>query len=178
MSRIGKQIIPLPSNTVIEQDGSTLTVKGVKGALTLTIPEGIHVEVADNTAVLTRENDSFRAAHGLMRALLANAVTGVSSGWQKTLEMQGVGMRAALSGDTLTLNVGFSHPVMYKAPEGVTLSVVKNTISVSGIDRQLVGEVAANIRKVKEPEPYKGKGIRYTDEYVRRKAGKTGKAGK
>lgn len=179
MSRIGKQPILLPSGVNINLLDSTLVqVQGPKGTLELSLPEGITFEVSEGQAVTMRKSDDYRAAHGLFRSLLFNCVTGVSKGWQKDLEINGVGMRANLTGEGLNLNLGFSHPVLFTIPEGITVNVNKNIISISGIDKQLVGEIAAQIRKLKKPEPYKGKGIKYTTERIRRKAGKTGKAGK
>jgi large subunit ribosomal protein L6 len=178
MSRIGKQPIALPANTTVSKSDVGFTVEGPKGRLTVPAMEGVSTEAIDNVATVSIDDIQFRPAFGLQRALLQSAVTGVSTGWKKDLELHGVGMRAALTGTDLTLNLGFSHPVIVAAPEGITFGVVKNVISVSGIDKQLVGETAAQIRKWREPEPYKGKGIRYSTEVVRRKAGKTGKTGK
>jgi large subunit ribosomal protein L6 len=174
MSRVGKQPIPVPSGTSITFADGQMTVTGPKGTLYVPMLEGVEVAVSDGQAVITRSDDSKAPEHGLIRALLSNAVTGVATGWSKDLELHGVGLRAALAGSTLTLNLGFSHPVTFVAPAGIAFQVVKNVITVSGIDRQLVGETSAKIRQFKEPEPYKGKGIRYSTEIVRRKAGKTG----
>jgi large subunit ribosomal protein L6 len=175
MSRIGKQLIPLPAGTAIEQREFDYAVNGPKGTLYVPFIEGITLAVTDGNAEVTRENDERRAAHGLLRSLFSNAVIGVNKGWTKDLELHGVGMRANVAGSTLNLSLGFSHPVTFEAPAGITFLVTKNVINVSGIDKQLVGEVSAQIRKLREPEPYKGKGIRYSTEHVRRKAGKTGK---
>jgi len=175
MSRIGKQPITLPSGTSIEQASNEFVVNGPKGSLTVPVITGTSLSIADTVAEVSRDTEDFRAAQGLLRSLLSNAVTGVSAGWSKDLELHGVGMRANVAGSTLNLSLGFSHPVTYQAPEGISFQVTKNVISVSGIDKQLVGEVAAQIRKLRKPEPYKGKGIRYSTENVRRKAGKTGK---
>lgn len=177
MSRIGKQPVVLNSVTLEVIDGLVL-VRGSKGELKVTIPEGINLSVEDGIATVTRISDEFSAFHGLFRSLLFNAVKGVSEGWERILEINGVGMKAALTGSSITLNLGFSHPIIFDIPEGIQAQVTKNQITISGIDKQLVGEVAAQIRKLKKPEPYKGKGIKYSDEKVRRKAGKTGKAGK
>ena len=178
MSRIGKQPITLPSNTTITTSGNILSVHGPKGDLEVLLLQGISISQEGEKVHVVRENDDVRSAQGLLRTLIQNAVTGVSTGWQKDLELHGVGMRAAVNGANLTLSLGFSHPVEVEAPAGISFQVVKNVISVTGIDKQLVGETAAGIRKLKKPEPYKGKGIRYSTETVRRKAGKTGKAGK
>ena len=177
MSRIGKQPIPLPSGVEVKINGSDVTVKGSKGTLERTFDSRISFKVEDNVVEVIRANDErdTRALHGLSRALLNNMVIGVSAGYKKDLEMVGVGYRASLKGNALELLVGFSHPVRVEAPAGVDFEVPEATkISVSGIDKQLVGQVAADIRKVRPPEPYKGKGIRYVGEHVRRKAGKAG----
>jgi large subunit ribosomal protein L6 len=180
MSRIGKLPIPVPSGVEVEVDGQTVIVKGPKGELERTFADKVAVAVEDGEIKVTRQDDErqSRALHGLTRALLANMVTGVSEGYQKTLSIVGVGYRAAAEGEGIELQVGFSHPVSVEAPEGVSFEVPDPTsIVVSGIDKELVGQVAANIRKIRPPEPYKGKGIRYKDEYVRRKAGKAGVSG-
>lgn len=177
MSRIGTQPITLPSGVEITNDNRILTVKGPKGELTVQLPTGIELTKSDQEVTLTRESDEQRAIHGTVRALVANAVTGVSEGWTKNLEIVGSGYRAAVNGGELDMAMGFSHPVKFQIPEGLTVQVVKNSISVSGIDRQAVGQFAAIIRAVRKPEPYKGKGIRYEGEHVRRKAGKALKSG-
>ncbi len=179
MSRIGNAPIEMPSGVEASIDGDTVTVKGPKGTLTQVIDPRIGISIEDGVITVARDNDEreARALHGLTRALLANMVVGVSAGYTKELQAVGVGYRAALKGSTLELQVGFSHPVSLEAPEGITFEVPEQTkIIVSGIDKQLVGQVAANIRRVRPPEPYKGKGIRYVDEHVRRKAGKAGVA--
>ena len=179
MSRIGNAPIEMPSGVETSVDGDTVTVKGPKGTLTQVISPRISVSVDDGVITVARENEEreSRALHGLTRSLLANMVTGVSVGYSKELQAVGVGYRAALKGSTLELQVGFSHPVTIEAPEGITFEVPEQTkIIVSGIDKQLVGQVAANVRSVRPPEPYKGNGIRYVDEHVRRKAGKAGVA--
>ena len=178
MSRIGKQPVVLPAAVTVAQSGLILNVQGPKGALEVPLMEGVGLELVEGAANLTVKDDEHYAAQGLVRSLLQNAVTGVSTGWQKDLELHGVGMRAALGDGGLNLSLGFSHPVQIVAPEGISFAVVKNVITVTGIDKQLVGEISAQIRKLKKPEPYKGKGIRYSGEVVRRKAGKTGKAAK
>ena len=177
MSRIGKSPINLPSGVEVKVNGETVEVKGPKGSLTQVINPTITVAVNDGVVTVDRVNDERenRALHGLMRALIYNMVVGVTEGYSKELTAVGVGYRAALKGNTLELQVGFSHPVTIEAPDGVSFEVPEPTkIIVSGIDKQKVGQVAANVRAVRPPEPYKGKGIRYTDEHVRRKAGKAG----
>jgi large subunit ribosomal protein L6 len=179
MSRIGKAPIDLPSGVEVSYDGGTVVVKGPKGSLGQAIDPRIGVSVEEGVLSVSRENDDrdVRALHGLSRALIANMVIGVSAGYSKELQAVGVGYRGALKGNTLELQVGYSHPVAIEAPEGITFEVPEPTkFIVSGIDKQLVGQIAANIRAVRPPEPYKGKGIRYADEYVRRKAGKAGVA--
>lgn len=177
MSRIGKTPIILPTGVEVKVSGDTVEVKGPKGSLSQTINNTITVAVDDGTVTVDRVNDERenRALHGLMRALIFNMVVGVTEGYSKELTAVGVGYRAALKGKNLELQVGFSHPVNIEAPDGITFEVPEPTkIIVIGIDKQMVGQLAANIRAVRPPEPYKGKGIRYTDEYVRRKAGKAG----
>lgn len=178
MSRVGKMPVTVPSGVDIRIDGANVTVKGSKGELTREFHERVTVAVEDGVAKVTRADDTreSRALHGLSRALLANMVVGVSEGYTKTLEIHGVGYRAAAKGKDVELQVGFSHSVEVNAPEGITLEVPEPTrITVSGIDKEQVGQVAADIRKIRPPEPYKGKGIRYAGEHVRRKAGKAGK---
>ena len=177
MSRIGKSPIPLPSGVDVNVSGSELKVKGPKGALSMTIPSPIAAEVAEGELRFLRpdEKRDSRARHGLARALANNLVVGVTDGFSKALEIQGVGYRAEAKGKTLNLNLGFSHPVEIPVPEGLKVSVDNNTnITIEGIDKQLVGQFAADIRSIRPPEPYKGKGIRYLGEHVRRKVGKTG----
>jgi large subunit ribosomal protein L6 len=177
MSRIGKTPISLPAGVEVKTNGDTVEVKGPKGSLTQVITPTISVAVDDGVVTIDRANDEreSKALHGLTRALVYNMVVGVTEGYTKELTAVGVGYRAALKGNTLELQVGFSHPVTMEAPDGVTFEVPEPTkIIVSGIDKQKVGQVAADVRAVRPPEPYKGKGIRYTDEYVRRKAGKAG----
>ncbi len=181
MSRIGKLPVPIAKGVDVKVDGSTVHVKGPKGELSRTFPAGITFTVEDGKVVVSRPDDEkhSRALHGLSRSLLANMVAGVSEGFTKTLELQGVGYRATQAGAKVNLAVGYSHPVEVAPPEGITLEVEGTSrVHVRGIDKELVGQVAANIRKIRKPEPYKGKGIRYLGEYVRRKAGKAGKAGK
>jgi len=178
MSRIGKKPVELPDGVDVVIDGTDVTVKGSKGELARTFHERIGFDRDDGVIVLTRPDDSreSRALHGLSRALLKNMVVGVSEGFTKELEIHGVGYRATLKGKDIELQVGFSHTVLVEAPEGITFDVPEQTrIVISGIDKEQVGQVAADVRKVRPPEPYKGKGIRYVGEYVRRKAGKAGK---
>jgi large subunit ribosomal protein L6 len=179
MSRIGKQPIIVPSGVDVNIAGQDVSVKGPKGVLTLTIAEPISLEKAeDGTLEVKRPNDERRnrALHGLSRTLVHNMVVGVTQGYEKKMEIHGVGYRVALKGSELEFALGYSHPVKVEAPEGITFAVETPTrFSVSGIDKQLVGEVAANIRKLRKPDPYKGKGVRYSGEKIRRKVGKTGK---
>jgi large subunit ribosomal protein L6 len=179
MSRIGKLPITVPSGVDVNIDGRTVTVKGPKGSLSHTVIEPITVERDDDGAVLLKRPDDERrskAMHGLSRSLVNNLVVGVTAGYEKKLEIVGVGYRVALQGGNLNFALGFSHPVVVEPPAGITFAVESPTkFSVSGIDKQLVGETAANIRKIRKPEPYKGKGVRYAGENVRRKVGKTGK---
>ncbi len=181
MSRIGKQPIPVPAGVEVIIDGQTVTVKGPKGELSHTMPAIMSATLEGSEIIVSRPDDSREAKsfHGLTRTLIANMVTGVSAGFTKKLELVGVGYRAALKGTDLEMQLGFSHPVVVKAPEGITFVVPDQThITVSGADKQLVGETAAIIRKWRKPEPYKGKGIRYEGEVVRRKLGKAAKGDK
>jgi large subunit ribosomal protein L6 len=179
MSRIGKIPVPVPTGVDVTIDGALVTVKGPKGALTHTVPSPIAVTRDDAGAiVVTRPDDErlSRSLHGLTRTLLNNMVVGVTEGYDKKLEIVGTGYRVLARGADLEFALGFSHPVKVSAPEGITFTVESATkLTVSGIDKQQVGEVAANIRKIRKPEPYKGKGVRYADEVVRRKVGKAGK---
>lgn len=178
MSRIGKQPIPVPSGVEVHIDGSTVTVKGPKGELSRTLSDIITVEQEDGMLVVKRPDESrtARSLHGLSRTLVANMVIGVSEGYFKNLEIVGVGYRAAMKGSDIELQLGFSHPVLVVAEPGITFEVPAPTkITVRGIDKQRVGQVAADIRKWRKPEPYKGKGVRYEGEHVRRKLGKAAK---
>ena len=179
MSRIGKLPVPVPSGVDVTIDGPVVTVKGPKGTLSHTVVEPITVERADDGTVSIKRPDDERrskAMHGLSRTLVQNLVVGVTAGYEKKLEIVGVGYRVAKKGENLEFALGFSHPVVVEPPAGITFAVETPTrFSVSGIDKQLVGETAANIRKIRKPEPYKGKGVRYAGEVVRRKVGKTGK---
>jgi large subunit ribosomal protein L6 len=181
MSRIGKKPIPIPAKVTVTINGQTVTVKGGKGELTRTLPDGVTVKQEGETIVVERVNDSrmARERHGLCRTLVANMVEGVSKGFERRLEIQGVGYRAAVQGKNLNMAMGYSHPVNIEPPAGITFAVEGTTnVIVTGIDKELVGNVAAKVRAVRPPEPYKGKGIRYQGEYVRRKVGKTGGKGK
>jgi large subunit ribosomal protein L6 len=175
MSRIGKLPVPVPDGVDVTVDGLHVTVKGPKGELSQTMPDGVGIKVEDGEVVVSRDSDArtHRARHGLVRSLVFNMVTGVSDGYSRALELVGIGYRAQPKGSDLELQVGYSHPVLIEAPEGISFEVPQPTrVVVNGIDKVLVGQIAANIRKVRPPEPYKGKGIRYEDERVRRKAGK------
>lgn len=176
MSRIGKLPVEIPAGVTITVDGELIKVAGPKGELQESKLPEVDVTVEGTTLSVTRKSDEkiSRAQHGLMRALINNMVTGVTKGFEKKLEVNGVGFKVALQGNKLVLSLGFSHPVEFTAPEGITLNVDKMNISVSGISKQQVGQVAADIRNLKKPEPYKGKGIKYEGEYIIRKAGKTG----
>ncbi|MBN2909286.1 50S ribosomal protein L6 [Polycladomyces sp. WAk] len=178
MSRIGKKPIDIPNGVEVTVNGSHVVVKGPKGTLERTFHPDMTIKVEDNQLVVERPSDErhHRALHGTTRSLLANMVEGVTNGFSKTLELVGVGYRAQKKGNTVVINVGYSHPVEVEQREGIELEVpAQNQIVVKGIDKQLVGAVAANIRAIREPEPYKGKGIKYSDERIRRKEGKTGK---
>lgn len=177
MSRVGKLPIPVPGGVTITTTPSEITVTGGKGELKQFTMPGITVKQEGDELIVTRANDEpkIRAKHGLMRALLNNMVTGVSQGFSRKLEINGVGYRVALQGADLKLNLGLSHDVIYKVPAGVEVKVEQNTITVSGISKQQVGQAAAEIRALKKPEPYKGKGIKYEGERILRKAGKSGK---
>ena len=177
MSRIGKLPIDVPTGVTITVDSDVVSVKGPKGQLTVPHLSDVTVSLDGTQIIVTRKDDEFvaKAQHGLQRALLNNAVIGVTKGYEKKLEVNGVGFRLSGGGDKIEMHLGLSHPVNYKAQAGVSLAVDKMTITVSGIDKQAVGQTAAEIRAIKKPEPYKGKGIKYTDEIVRHKAGKAGK---
>ncbi len=177
MSRIGKLPIAIPSGVTITVDPDEITVAGPKGTLKQFTMPGVTVSQEDSNLVVTRDNDEpkNRAKHGLMRALLNNLVNGVTTGFSKKLEINGVGYRVAMQGADLKFNLGFSHDVIFKLPAGITATIEQNTVTVTGIDKQQVGQVAAEIRALKKPEPYKGKGIKYSDERIVRKSGKSGK---
>lgn len=177
MSRIGKLPIALPNGVTITVDPEFVTVNGSKGSLTQFTMPGISVKQEGDTVIVARDSDDpkVRSKHGLMRALIQNMVEGVSKGFEKKLELNGVGYRVNLAGSDLKLTIGFSHPVTFKLPPGVTAAVDQNLITITGISKQQVGQVAAEIRELKKPEPYKGKGIKYIDERILRKSGKSGK---
>jgi large subunit ribosomal protein L6 len=181
MSRIGKLPVAVPSGVNVNIAGDEVQVKGPKGELRQRVLQYVTVKLEDGKVVVERKGDAkeHRAAHGLTRTLVNNMIEGVSKGFRKSLEIQGVGYRAAKSGEKLNLTLGFSHPVSYEPPKGIALSVEgTNKIHVDGVDKQQVGQVAAEIRNLRPPEPYKGKGVRYSGEIVRKKLGKAGKAGK
>jgi len=177
MSRIGKLPIQVPSGVTITVDDAFISVNGPKGDLKQFTMPGIKASVEGDQVVVTRDNDERqnKARHGLMRSLISNMVQGVSQGFEKKLEINGVGYRVQLQGADLKFNLGFSHDVIYKLPAGVKVSIEQNIVTISGIDKQQVGQVAAEIRALKKPEPYKGKGIKYVDERIIRKSGKSGK---
>lgn len=180
MSRIGNSPIQIPGSVTVKIEGQDVMVNGPLGQLKIKIDPKIKVAVENQEIKLKRKDDDrhSRSLHGLSRALIANMIIGVENGWQKKLELVGVGFKAQSSGDKLILNVGYSHPIEITASEGIKFEVEENTkITVSGIDKDLVGQVSAKVRNVRKPEPYKGKGIRYSGEYIRRKAGKAGKVG-
>jgi large subunit ribosomal protein L6 len=179
MSRIGKLPVTVPAGVDVTIDGPAVTVKGPRGTLSHTVPEPLSIERSeDGTLAVTRPDDErlSKSLHGLTRTLIANMVTGVTTGFEKQMEIVGTGYRVQARGGDLEFALGFSHPVVVRAPEGITLAVsAPNRFSVAGVDKQQVGEVAANIRKLRKPDPYKGKGVRYAGEVVRRKVGKAGK---
>ena len=173
MSRIGNRILELPENVTLTIDGNIISVKGPKGELSTEINPNITVIVEGNKVEVTRKNDNFKNFHGTANANILNMIVGVTVGYQKKLEAVGVGYRFALKGERLTVTAGYSHPVEVEIPAGLALEIPSNTeLLISGIDKQLVGEFAANVRKIRKPEPYKGKGIRYSDEHIIRKIGK------
>ena len=173
MSRIGNRKIEVPEGVTVTNENNIVKVTGPKGSLSQVMLKGISMTQDGNIITLTRQSDAVKAMHGTMNALLQNMITGVTKGYEKSLEIVGVGYRFNVSGTTLTINAGYSHPVVMTVPTGLTVEAVNNTeITIKGIDKVLVGEFAANVRKVRRPEPYKGKGIRYKDEHIRRKEGK------
>jgi large subunit ribosomal protein L6 len=179
MSRIGRKPITVPAGVTVELDAQAVKVTGPKGSLELTIMPGIKIEQDNGTLSLSKvvETPETGRSFGLMRTLVDNMVVGVSTGFTRALEINGVGFRAAVAGNVITLSLGFSHPVVFTLPQGVEAKIEKNVITLSGFDKQLVGQVAANLRALKKPEPYKGKGIKYVEETIRRKAGKTATKG-
>jgi large subunit ribosomal protein L6 len=178
MSRIGKRPVAIPKGVTIERKGAEIHVKGPKGTLAESLPPSVNVAVEGEEITFKRSDDRTptRAAHGLARALVANMVRGVTEGFVRELEIQGVGYRAEAAGQTLKLTLGFSHPISVKVPAGLKVSVAENKIKIEGADKMLVGQFAANVRELRPPEPYKGKGVRYVGEHVRRKVGKAGTA--
>lgn len=182
MSRVGKQPVPIPDGVKVGLEDGIFVAEGPKGRVEESLLEGLQVEIEDGVLTVTRSNETgdLRAKHGLLRALLANAVHGVAQGFTKVLEIHGVGYRAQLQGDAIHLSLGYSHPVIFPVPAGIDVQVDEKAgkITVGGANRQQVGQVAANIRSLRKPEPYKGKGIRYSDETVRRKVGKAGAGAK
>ncbi|WP_290924579.1 50S ribosomal protein L6 [Halodesulfovibrio sp.] len=175
MSRIGKQPVAIPSGVEVKIAGEAINVKGPKGSISTPVEATLNYEIADGNVVITRKDESrvARAQHGLRRTLVANCIEGVSKGFSKTLEVNGVGYKVAVKGKNVELAVGFSHPVVMPLPEGLEAKAEGNKLTISGIDKQLVGEFAATVRRVRPPEPYKGKGIKYDNEQIRRKAGKS-----
>ena len=178
MSRIGKKPIIIPENITVKQNGNSLEIKGEKGTLTVKTHPDMSVEINGNNIIVTpkKKDRLSRSLHGLTRTLISNAIDGVGGGFTKQLEMKGVGYKAEVKDKELVLNLGFSHPVIFNIPDTISIEVKKNTITITGPDKQLVGETAARIRRLRPPEPYKGKGIKYVDEVIRRKAGKAAKA--
>lgn len=173
MSRIGNKIIVVPSGTTIDYNDASVTVKGPKGTLKVSLPPGIRVERQDGQLWARRAEDSQAALHGLIRSLIANAVRGVTQGFEKHLDIVGIGYRAEVKGNSVTLNLGYSHPIEFPVPEGLSVSVEKQThLVVRGVDKQRVGQLAANLRQLRPPDPYKNKGIRYTNERLKKKVGK------
>lgn len=179
MSRIGRAPITVPTGVSINRQDRHLTITGSKGELQLDLMPGIELSQDGDTVTIAKATESpeTQKSYGLMRTLINNSVIGVSTGYERKLEINGVGFRASVAGNTINLNLGFSHPVAFKLPEGITAKVEKNVVTISGHDKQAVGQVAANLRALKKPEPYKGKGIKYVEERIRRKAGKTATKG-
>ena len=179
MSRIGRKPVPLPKGVTIAQKAGTFSVKGPKGELSKAMPTGVSMKTEADKIVVLRADDSRenRAKHGLLRAHLANMVKGVTEGWTRELEINGVGDRAEVAGDTMTMALGYSHPVVFKLPKGVTAKVDKNRVALTSADRDLLGQTAAKVRELRGPEPYKGKGVKYVEEVIKRKVGKAGATG-
>jgi len=179
MSRIGRKVLPLPKGVTLAQKEGSVSVKGPKGELTKAVPTGVTIKAeADKITVLRVDDErQNRARHGLMRAHLANMVKGVTDGWTRELEINGVGYRAEVAGDTINMALGYSHPVVFKLPKGVTAKVDKNKVTLASADRDLVGQIAAKLRELRPPEPYKGKGGKYAEEVIKKKVGKAGATG-
>ena len=179
MSRIGRKVLPLPKGVTLAQKEGSVSVKGPKGELTKAVPTGVTIKAeADKITVLRVDDErQNRARHGLMRAHLANMVKGVTDGWTRELEINGVGYRAEVAGDTMTMALGYSHPVVFKLPKGVAAKVDKNRVTLTSADRDLVGQTAAKVRELRPPEPYKGKGVKYVEEVIKKKVGKAGATG-
>jgi large subunit ribosomal protein L6 len=176
MSRVGRKVLPLPKGVTVSQKAGAISVKGPKGELSKPLPDGISVKTEADKLQVLRADDSRqnRAKHGLIRAHLANMVKGVTEGWNRELEINGVGYRAEVAGDTINMALGYSHPIAFKLPKGVTAKVDKNRVTLSSADRDLVGQTAAKVRELRPPEPYKGKGVKYVEEVIKRKVGKAG----
>jgi large subunit ribosomal protein L6 len=176
MSRIGRKVLPLPKGVTLSQKAGAFSVKGPKGELSKALPAGVSIKTEGDKLHVVRADDSRenRAKHGLIRAHLANMVKGVTDGWNRELEINGVGYRAEVAGDTINMALGYSHPVAFKLPKGVTAKVDKNRVTLSSADRDLVGQTAAKVRELRPPEPYKGKGVKYVEEVIKRKVGKAG----
>jgi large subunit ribosomal protein L6 len=179
MSRIGRKPLPMPKGVTLVQKAGAVSVKGPKGELSKPLPEGISIKIEGDKILVARADDSRqnRSKHGLVRAHLANMVKGVTEGWTRELEINGVGYRAEVTGDTLTMALGYSHPVVFKLPKGVTAKVEKNRVALSSADRDMLGQTAAKVRELRPPEPYKGKGVKYVEETIKKKVGKAGATG-
>ena len=179
MSRIGRKVLPLPKGVTLSQKPGAFSVKGPKGELSKALPAGVSIKAESDKLHVLRADDSRenRAKHGLIRAHLANMVKGVTEGWNRELEINGVGYRAEVAGDTINMALGYSHPVAFKLPKGVTAKVDKNRVTLFSADRDLVGQTAAKVRELRPPEPYKGKGVKYVEEVIKRKVGKAGATG-
>jgi large subunit ribosomal protein L6 len=176
MSRVGKKQIPIPGKTTVSFQNKVITVKGEKGSLSRTIHPAMELKIEGGLIQVVPETESRtnKALQGMTRSVVANMVTGVSKGFERVLEINGIGYRAELSGNMLTLHLGYSHPVQFSLPQGITATAEKNSVKLFGIDKEQLGEVAASVRRLRKPEPYKGKGIKYAEEHIQRKAGKTG----
>jgi large subunit ribosomal protein L6 len=179
MSRIGRKPLPMPKGVTLAQKAGAVSVKGPKGELSKAVPGGITIKIEGDKILVVRADDSRenRSLHGLMRAHLANMVKGVTDGWTRELEINGVGYRAEVTGDTLTMALGYSHPVVFKLPKGISAKVDKNRIALTGADRDMLGQTAAKVRELRPPEPYKGKGVKYVEETIKKKVGKAGATG-